>query len=256
MNSKRIPLILIALAFFMAVLCSCYFLFTIAKVDTTYAVSESIDTTKMQEKLDKLKGRSIFLFNETDVIEIMEEYPTCKITKIEKKLPNHILLKIEERLPVYKTEIQGTTYLLDYEGGGVKEGQGDIADRELIELKLDGINCFSNVKIGDKLNTDRDEILSNSFLMAKEIELTDLVKTMKVNYLDAGENRDVIFYTYTGVEIIITKSNESGIEKAKKAIESYDSCQIDAIKSYNQILVVMQDDGKITVTWTKNWWSG
>ena len=252
MNSKKIPIILIAVAFFISAICSCYLLFTVSEVRAEFSVSEEIPVDEIKTKLDTLKGKSVITFKEEEVYSIVEEYPLLKVENLTVKTPNLLTLKIVERIPVYKIDINGEIYLLDEEGFFIKVGQGSYFDRELIDLKLQGISVTEEHVLGKKIVTDKDDIFYNALMMAKEVSLTDCIKQITVNYLSAGEDRNVIFSTYTGVDITITKADEQGVEKVVKAFESYDTCTIDYLKSFNRILVVMLDSGEIKVTWTRN----
>ena len=252
MNSKRIPLILIAVAFFLAVICSCFFIFAISKVEVEYSVNDTVDCDKIQGELDSFKGENILFVNVDSVYDIVDNYPSLKVESIEKKIPNVLAIKIVERIPVYKLIVRENVYLLDEEGYVIYDGQGEYLDKDLIGLSFDGLEVDTQIIVGDKLKVDRANEFENALLMAKSIELTDLIKEMKVTYLDAGEVRDVIFSTHQGVDIVITKADDNGIEKAKKAIESFDNCTNDFIKSFNRILVLTLDTGEIKVTWTKN----
>ena len=252
MNSRKITIILIAVAFFIAMVFSCFLLFTVSEVRAEFSVSDDIPVQEIKDKLDGLKGKSVIKFNESEVYEIVGDYPLLKVESLRLKKPNLLLVKIVERIPMYKIEINGEVYLLDEEGVAVSYGQGDYSDREVILLTLQGVTVTEGVALGEKLVTDKDDILYNAFAMAKEVNLTDCIKQITVNYLLAGEDRDVVFSTYTGVDITITKGDEQGIAKVKKAFESYDACTVDYLKSYNRILVVMLDSGEISVTWTRN----
>lgn len=250
MNSKKIPLILIAVAFFIAVLLSCYILFNVTKIQTHYSVSDQIDCQEIQDKLDGLKGRNLLFFNEEEVYEIVKDYPTIKVKSVEKKFPNYVEVVIIERLPVYKVVSDQTIYLLDEEGVVIREGQGDVADRDLIDLSFEGIDVIEELQIGKQIKTDRQEMLNSSLEMSRAANLTDSIKQMTIKYLSAGEIRDVVFSTYTGVDIVITKADINGEAKINTAIESYDNCDVDFIKSFNQILIVELDDGQIKPIWT------
>lgn len=253
MNSRRIPLILIAVGFFVAVLLSCYFVFSISKVKVEYQVSEDIDTIKMQEELDSLRGKNLLFFEQEQVHEVLSNYPNCKVEYIKENLPNLLEIKVVERRPIYKFTHNQIVYLLDEEGVVVREGQGNVNDRDLIELKLEGINVLEPITLGKKIKTDNDNYVANAVgMVAESVNLADRIKSMAIKYLDAGETRDVVFSTYTGVDVVITKADISGIDKVNTAFESYDKCTIDFIKSFNQILVVMLDSGKPKDIWTRN----
>ena len=252
MSSKKIPLILIAVAFFISAICSCYFLFTVAEVDVDFAVSERVDVNEIRSDFDSLLGKSVVFFDQKEVHEIMKNYPTLKLQDSRIKSPNVLALKIMERIPVYKLMMDGQVYLLDEEGVAVSIGQGDYKDRELITLNVDGISLAEEIVLGKKAKTDRDGVFYNALLMTKQVDLTDIIKEITVNYLSAGENRDVVFKTYTGVDITITKADEYGLEKVKKAFDTYHENTNDYLKYMNRILVVMLDSGEIRVTWTRS----
>lgn len=252
MNSRRIPLILIAVGFFVAVILSCYFVFSISKVKVEYQVSNEIETIKLQEELDSLRGNNLLFFEQEQVYEIMNNYPTCKVEFIKEDLPNLLEIKIVERRPVFKFTYNQIVYLLDNEGVVVKEGQGNISDKDLIEVNFEGVNVLEQIVLGKKIKTDNDKLVASAIDIAISVNLTDCIKSMDIKYLDAGETRDVVLSTNTGVDVIITKADISGKEKVDKAFESYDKCTIDFIKSFNQILVVMLDDGTPKDIWTRN----
>ncbi len=252
MNSKKIPLILIAVAFLIAALCSCYFLFTIAEVEADFAVSDRVDVKEICDDLDSLRGKSVVFFEKKEVQEIMEKYPTLKLQEARVKSPNTLVLKIMERIPVYKLLIGGQVYLLDEEGVAVSFGQGDYKDRELITLNVEGISLAEEIVLGKKAATSKDDVFYNALAMAKQVDLTDIIKEITVNYLSAGENRDVVFSTYTGVNITVTKADEYGLEKVQKAFDAYHENTNDYLKYMNRILVVMLDSGEISVTWTRS----
>ncbi len=252
MNSKKIPLILIAVAFIISAICACYFLFTVSEVRADFSVSEEMPVDEIKGKLDSFKGKSVLFLDKNEVYGVIENYPLLKIEDVKVKAPNLLLLKVTQRIPFYKITLDEQVYLLDEEGVAVSIGQGDHKERELISLKLNGVTVIEEIILGKKVVTDKDDIFFNALAMAKEVDLTDNIKEITVEHLSAGEDRDVIFSTYTGVDITITKADIQGVEKAKKAFDSYDTCTTDYIKSFNRILVVLLDTGEISVTWTRN----
>ena len=251
MNSKKIPIILIAVAFILSTVCACLFLFRINEVQTDFSVSEKVAVDEIKGKLDALNGSNTLFFDDSEVYNIMSEYPLLKVANVKVKAPNLLIVKIVERIPVYKINYGGEIYLLDEEGVAVSVGQGERKERELITLNFDGIEITEALELGSAIKTDNDGLVVNALKMAKEVSLTDNIKEITVENLLAGEDRDVVFTTYTGVDITITKADVKGVEKAKKAFDSYDACTIDYIKSFNRILVVMLDSGEISVTWTR-----
>ncbi len=251
MNSKKIPIILIAVAFILSTVCACLFLFRINEVQAEFSVSEEVAVDEIKDKLYTLNGKSSLFFDEEEVYSIMAGYPLLKVANLKVKAPNLLMVKIAERIPIYKVEYDGEIYLLDDEGVAVSMGQGDHKERELINLAFDGITITEQIEVGKTLKTDNDNLFFNALAMAKEVDLTDNIKSITVENLLAGEDRDVVFATYTGVDITVTKADVKGVEKVKKAFDSYDACTIDYIKSFNRILVVMLDSGEINVTWTR-----
>ena len=251
MSNRKLPIILIAILTIVAVLFSCYFLSLINKVEVEFCVSEQVDSNEIQDKLDSIKGKSILTFEASEVNEIMKDYPICKVEEVKVAGINVIKLKVSERQPVYKLEVDADVYLLDKEGFVVKNGQGDILDKDLINLKLESVDIDGEIVVGQALNTSANGMFLSALEMAVEVNLTDSITDVVVANLNAGQNRSVVFKTRTGVEITVTKPEEYGVQKVVKAFEGYDGCTIDYIKSFNQILVVMLDSGEIKVTWTK-----
>lgn len=95
------------------------------------------------------KGENIFKFNSSRIIKILELHPWIKKAAIKRKLPNKILLTLDERKPIALLRLAPQEgYLLDREGFVIdKAGTADSGN--LIKIMPHGLNIAP--KEGNKL---------------------------------------------------------------------------------------------------------
>ena len=86
--------------------------------------------------------------------------------------------------------------------------------------------------------------------MAKSVDLTDCIEEISV-FTMGSESADVTFGIYTGVDIVVQKADEDGINKVIEGFNAYDSNANDYEKMFKKILVNKTAEGKIQVTWSE-----
>ena len=249
MKVKKVTVILIAILFVLAVLGAVFFIFTLKKVDVNYALSEGYDNSEITQTLNEFNGKNLLFFDLEEVATSLKKFPDIKVLSVKKEYPGVLSVSIAERLPAFNLFSQGKTYTLDKEGFIIKINDGQIPDsREIIDLKFDGLTLESK-SLGERLVCSDDLLFTSAIEMANEVDLADSIKTLVVKKDSSGEMKDVEFYTYTGVKITVIKADHMGVEKIKEAFNSYDSVTVDFIKSYSEIIVYLNDEGKIDVDW-------
>ena len=253
MKTKRIAVILISVAFLIIATLSCVSIFSIKKMETTFAVADDTDTKSVQAVLDEFIGKNIAFLDLEDVKDAIKDFQYLEVVSIAKQYPNVIKISIKERKEVYYFEHEDKVYVTAEDGfllnSYPKEEFTDNGSREMIYLSITGLNV-DKVEIGSKIKTNDDEMLSVVFEMAKEVFLTDCIK--KIEILKAVEREEAIFYTYTGVKILITKIKDDGVKKIQVAFDAYDLSEKagDYEKTFKTIEVVKMDDGFIYPVWT------
>ena len=251
MKSKKIFVSLISVLFAFLIALLSFFAFTLKSVNAVYSVgentSEYIDTT-LNEKLKEVCGQNLLFLDLQTVKNIVEENPYLEVVSIEKQLPNGINVEIKELKEVYYLDYNNKTYALAEDGKVLSEVSFGTRDRLHIELNLNDLTV-SSIEVGKKVLTSNNEVLSLAFSLAKSANLTNCIKAMKI-YNNLVQT-DVVFDTYTGVEIRIPKANIIGELKTEKAFAFYNSNieSTDYYKTFKIISVILQDDGVLVPFW-------
>ncbi len=243
MNTKRITVILIAIAFALVVLFSCVGLLAIKKVDVDYAVSQNTnDTDGVQKTLDEFLGKNLLFLNVNDVEKAISDKPYLEVTSIHKKYPNILSMSIKERKETYRIEVDGTTYVLDENGvvlndtGELKQGV-DIIDLAFIAFEnrpdLDLKIKVESAVLGKKLKTTNDKVVYETLAVAKEVGLADCIE--KIYIEDCTNGYDLWFETRTGVIIRVVDVMQDGAKKALTAFNVYDTIASDYQKRFGSI---------------------
>ena len=273
MKAKKVSVIMLAVGFFLATIFSCIFVFSVRKVETSFAVSNEYDTVKMQNQLNKFNGKNLLFLNLDDVYSVLNQDRYLKVLEVKKSFPNVINVSLEQRIGVFYLQYQDKYYLLDDSGFVLEEYSfeqySQIAKND--NKKTISINAFNNVvengevvsvedtqivnskpNIAKKIDADENGIIYTALAMAKEVRLTDCIKHIKISRL--AELNYVIFYTYSGVEILVENIVDRGVDKILEAFSLYDNEENDYKKSFGKIHCFTSlkegEEGKIDVTWT------
>lgn len=252
MKTKRLAVILIAVAFSIVVLFSCIGLFSLKKVQVTYAVGENTDTIAVQKALDSYIGKNLLFLDSEDVVNTLSDFHYMEITSIEKDYPNVLKLSVKERREVYDVIVGDTVYVTT-ENGFVLNSyslseMGQVHSRDKISLSFEGVNITDGA-FGKTLITDSDDLVNMVFNMASSVNLTDCIKSITLK--KATEVATAEFYTYTGVKIIVREILDDGVEKIITAFNKYDEGASDYEKTFKTIEVVkITQTGEIQAQWS------
>lgn len=270
MNTKRLFVILIAVAFALIVLISCVAVFSVKKVNVEFSVASDTDISAVEETLNEYVGKNLLFLKVKDVEEALKEHYKLKVIHIEKQYPNVLNVKLEERRETYYLEHGEKVYFLTEEGFVLNvidksDFEGN-TDRDKIALKIKTIDMnvdngvltesdatLQGTAIGDTVTMQGDIILSTIFKLAKSVNLTDCIKELRVEKIINGSVvafRDMVITTYTGVKIRIMDVDKRGEEKIKKAFLEYDNASTDYIKTYKYIIASVKTDGSVSVGWS------
>ncbi|MBR1983841.1 MAG: FtsQ-type POTRA domain-containing protein [Clostridia bacterium] len=251
MKTKKTMVILIATVFAFVLLFSCILLFSVKKVETKFTVATDIETQELEDRLDLYCGENLLFFDCVEIVNLLKEYPYFELVSVEKQYPNVINVCIKERLETYYLVTEDKVYVTDKDGILLKvintsDFSGNVS-REVITLSFEGVN-FSEQMLGTKIVCDKQELFDVVLVMAKSVDLTDCIKS--INVINAPEQQDVYFSTYTGVNILVTQALVRGEDKTVAGFNAYNNKTDDYLKTYNNIIVVLKDDGTILPIWT------
>ncbi|MBQ8427394.1 MAG: FtsQ-type POTRA domain-containing protein [Clostridia bacterium] len=268
MNTKRLSVILIAVAFTLVVLFSCVAVFSVKKVDAEFAVASGTDVSEVEKTLDKYLGKNLLFLKTEDIENALKEHHLFKVLNIEKQYPNVLKIKLEERRETYYLEHDEKVYVTTSEGFVLKvidkaEYQGN-TERDKITLKVKKIDIdggtpserdamLDGAQIGETISMQGDEFLSTVFKLAKKVNLTDCIKELAVEKIVNGTvvfARDIVITTYTGVKIRIMDADNKGEEKIEEAFIKYDGASTDYMKTFNYILASVAQ-GKAVAEWSE-----
>lgn len=90
MNTKRIVLILIAIAFLLIAVFSLVGLFAIKKVEVDFAVSEDREVESIQTLLDGYNGKNLMFLNIDDVKDTLKGYHYLEVLSVDKQISQRI----------------------------------------------------------------------------------------------------------------------------------------------------------------------
>lgn len=248
MRNGKLISILIAIAFFVIALFSCFMLFSVKKVDVDYMVDSDTDTTSVQTQLDKFIGTNLLFFNGNAVALSLEDFHYMEVLSVYKQYPNVIKVEIKQRREVYEIAHDGKIYVTTADGFvlRVEDDLGQENGREKIRLHLDGIEILDGT-LGKTISTTDDEMMKQVFDMADAVWLTDCIKSVTVEKDVLEQN--AIFNTYTGVKIIVPEMLDEGVKKIQTAFEKYDLGASDYEKTFRSMMVIKLHTGIIEAQW-------
>lgn len=253
MKNKKLIISIISVVFAVVVICLAVSVFTVKQVDVKFTFSaNNVETTEINSSMDGFVGKNLLFLDTKDISNELEKNPYIEVLNVEKKFPNIVEVSVKERREIYSVTFSGKTYITDMNGLVLceKNPEKTYGEHELINLELKNITV-EELTVGKVIKTNADSFLSTAFEISKSVDLTDSVKTLKVEKRFSGtDNLYLSFETYSGVNIVINKAEEKGQEKALMGFSVYDTETDDYVKSFNTIEVNMLVGGSIRATWT------
>ena len=248
MKTKKFAVISIFVVFAVVVICSAIATFTLKSVNAVFSVSveNSARVQTVQETLDKYTGKNLLFCKTDDIKAEIEQDPYIEVVSIVKRYPDQLEVKVKDRKELYVVNNGDAYYVLSENGIVLRKSDEQVGGREYIELDLGDIKT-NRLTVGSYISTEDDEMLAIALDVAQTARLTDCIKKIK---LDKGvEKEDIIFSTYTAVDIVIKKAKDEGVKKTEYALKAYDEETHDYRKSNNQIIAYKLDSGEIRVVW-------
>ncbi len=258
MKHGRIYAIIIAAAFFAALVCSLVLLFRIKEVEVSYSTVGVADEKVATEALEDLKGKNLLFFSASEAEKKLAAYPRFKVSKVEKSYPNKLKIFVEERRETYRLFDGKKTFCLDETGFVVDIKDGETTDeRDKIRLLFTAheeeqvTTAIYTEAAGELIKTSCDELLFSVIEMARAARLTDFIKEISITDSSEAILKEAVFSTHTGVKIVVVNPEERGLDKMKKTVEAYDEHTTDYYKTFSKIIVILKDDGEITAKWVR-----
>ncbi len=240
MRTRKILARIIAITFALVVLLSCAGIFSVEKVDVSYAVCNS-NVQSVQSILNGYKGKNLLFLDEQDVIDALKSKPYLEVESVQKKYPNVLSIKIQERRETYKINYNEKTYILDENGvalnntGEISQG-GEVIDLSFITFRNSPDFPLRKIKItdivlGQKIKTSNDQTVFEALEIAKQFGLFDCIKSVTIEDCTEGQY-DVSFETHTGVKIYIEDVLVDAQRKGQVGLDAYNNLANDYQKRF------------------------
>lgn len=246
-NTKKWLIIMVAVAFGVTLVASLVMLFSVKKVSAEFSDFGDSEAVNIQRDLDAFKGKSLIFLGTAEVYRVGEKYPHYEITAVEKEFPNVLKITVEKRAEVFKVVTKDKSYVLD-ESGVIINDTGETENAFGVVPIIMGDISVQNAAVGKKIATSDDELFYAVIKTARELNLNDVVKEIKI-VINTKWVRDAILTTYTGVEVEVRNVEEDGSAKIAAAFAKYEELG-DYEKSSHKILADKREDGEIFATWT------
>lgn len=258
MNTRRVAVILIAVAFVLVTAFSGVALFSVKEINVSYSLlsEENSKTDKVEKTLEEYMGKNLMFVDKNEITSKVESNHYLEVISVDKQFPNVLKVTVKERKPVYVIENAGNYYSTTAEGFVVEKKNAFEQTRGDIYLDISALNVLS-IEEGDVVKTEDDELLLDVYKMAKAVNLTDCVNKIVVE--KATEFITVNFFTYTGVKIKIDVTPDYNVEngdavlfeseKAVHAFYAYDALLSDYEKTYGVIDMIRMKNGLYRVTY-------
>ena len=244
-NGKKL-VIMIAVAFGIAVIISFIMLFSVKKVAAEFSVYGASAADEIQSDLESFKGRSILFVKEKDVRDIVDKYPYYEIKSVKREYPNVLRVSVVKRVEAFRIIAANKTCVIDSVGNVLNDTGATEEGGRVIDLDLGELTVVYGV-VGDKIKTSDDVLFYSVLKTCRALNLSDSVKNAKID--NESGRKDAVFTTYTGVGIEVWNVDDDGEEKINKAFGLYESL-CDYEKTANRILSFKKNDGTITAEWT------
>lgn len=252
MQNVRKLVVLIGVAFGVAVIAACVLLFSVKKVSVEFSVYGESQATEIREDLETFNGRNILFVKVSDVYAVCDKYPYYEITAVKKEYPNVLKVNVKKRAEKFRLTADNGVFVLDGEGIVLNDtGVTEIA-ANVIDLNAGDLTVVAEV--GKKITTSDDGLFFAVITSAQTLNISDCVKNISIDKLNVGGTdfrRDAVFETHTGVKVTVEDVDDDGAAKINAAFIKYESLS-DYEKTVKDI-IAYKSGGEIVAVWTSHY---
>ncbi|MBR5388027.1 MAG: hypothetical protein IK147_01015 [Clostridia bacterium] len=244
-NGRKITVI-IAIAFFIALIASIFTLFSVKKVSAEYDVyGDAEETAEIQRVLDGFKGKNALFFDTDEIKESLSGFSYYEVISVEKQYPNVISVSLKKRTETFSVAFGDKTYVLSEEGIILNDVGAILPESRVVDVSAQGITV-ENAVSGERIATSDDALFYSALKIAGKAAFSDFV--LSVGIVSEVEIKDVVLNTRTGVKITVYKADTEGQAKIETALAAFENAS-DYVKTYSEIVVYKADTGEIKVDW-------
>lgn len=171
-------------------------------------------------------GKNIFMVSESKATDnIQEANPDVRVTSIERKFPNNIIIHITLRIPIIAINITDTdNYLItDWELNVIDiASEGDELYNKSSLIKGISLNVTGNAEdlLGTKLADESLNTIVDITLAAATLGITDIGFETFFKSIDIGTSHYAYIKTNSGVTFVIITDTDTEIEDQLQAVYS------------------------------------
>jgi cell division protein FtsQ len=231
------------LVFILLILLAFYIVF---ETDFFYIKEVLVDNNKVltddyiKEKTDINKTHNIFLVEIENIKNNLEKETYIKNAEVKRKLPDKIIINIEERKGIISYDYNNKRYLLDFDGVVLKEIENE---ENLFKVSSE---IKSRVKIGSKINFQESNLKFDEILNISRY-IYENNKNLNCNILLKNDNIYCIIdkntYMKFDIENKIEYQYEFGLDIIETRLDNNQSItgMIDFTKGENPIYIDLKD---------------
>jgi len=231
------------LVFILLILLAFYIVF---ETDFFYIKEVLVDNNKVltddyiKEKTDINKTHNIFLVEIESIENNLEKETYIKNADVKRKLPDKIIINIEERKGIISYDYNNKRYLLDFDGVVLKEIENE---ENLFKVSSE---IKSRVKIGSKINFQESNLKFDEILNISRY-IYENNKNLNCNILLKNDNIYCIIdkntYMKFDIENKIEYQYEFGLDIIETRLDNNQSItgMIDFTKGENPIYIDLKD---------------
>jgi cell division protein FtsQ len=231
------------LVFILLILLAFYIVF---ETDFFYIKEVLVDNNKVltddyiKEKTDINKTHNIFLVEIERIENNLEKETYIKNAEVKRKLPDKIIINIEERKGIISYDYNSKRYLLDFDGVVLKEIENE---ENLFKVSSE---IKSRVKIGTKINFQESNLKFDEILNISRY-IYENNKNLNCNILLKNDNIYCIIdkntYMKFDIENKIEYQYEFGLDIIETRLDNNQSItgMIDFTKGENPIYIDLKD---------------
>lgn len=181
-NKTFTPIFIIFLIIIsLAILIMNFFKHDYFKISQVYIKGNKIlSDEQILKGLNNPVGKNIIMYDEEESIDKLKKDEIIKSVKIEKKMPDEIIVKVKEEYPYMYTNYKKEKYIVT-NNGKVLDKTDKLSNSSLIKLKL----SKNKPKIGKKFTNDK-KVLNFINLLQKLKHSKDIKEIDLENYNDIG----------------------------------------------------------------------
>lgn len=231
------------LVFILLILLAFYIVF---ETDFFYIKEVLVDNNKVltddyiKEKTDINKTHNIFLVEIENIKNNLEKETYIKNAEVKRKLPDKIIINIEERKGIISYDYNNKRYLLDFDGVVLKEIENE---ENLFKVSSE---IKSRVKVGSKINFQDSNLKFDEILNISRY-IYENNKNLNCNILLKNDNIYCIIdkntYMKFDIEGKIEYQYEFGLDIIETRLDNNQSINgmIDFTKGENPIYIDLKD---------------